>query len=167
MGGNRGNAGDVCLFADDSPILAGTDTVFNLPIVAGKAQLQRPDRPCVADFEDREDREIMSVDLTYAYPAECCLRSYQRTALILRSEHTVRILDAMQSDRPSTVVFSFVTPVRPVVLSSAVRLGPVRLTWEGDFTVSTHPMENGMTRLELSAVQPVTQALFAFNFERT
>lgn len=167
VGGNRGNAGDVCLFADDSPILAGTDAVFNLPTVAGKAQLIRPDRPCVADFEAREDREIMSADLTYAYPAECCLRSYQRTALILRSEHTVRIVDAMQFDRPSTAVFSFVTPTRPAVLSAAVRLGPVRLTWEGNFTVSAHPMENGMTRLELSAAEPVTQALFAFNFERT
>lgn len=166
VGGNRGNAGDICLFAEDSPILAESGAAFNLPTVAGKAQLLRPDRPCVADFEDREDREIMSVDLTYAYPAECCLRSYQRTALVLRGEQTVRIVDAMQFDRPSPVSFSFITPVRPAVLTSAVRLGPVRLTWEGNFTVSAHPMESGMTRLELTTAEPVTQALFAFNFER-
>ena len=167
-GGGRGNAGDLCLFADDLPILAdGGDCAFrNLPVLSGSEQLAVPSRPCVADFEDREDREIMSVDLTHAYPAECALRSYQRTVLTLREEHTVRIVDALQFDEPAEVMFSFVTAVRPAVLNAAVRLGPVRLTWEGGFTANARPMENGLTRLELTADAPVERALFAFNFER-
>lgn len=165
VGGGRGNAGDICLFAEDSPVLTESDGFFNLPTLAGYHQLPHPSRPCIADFEDREDREIMSIDLTHAYPEECCLRSYQRTVLTLRSEHTVRVVDALQFDVSSAVTFSFVTAIRPTVLTTAVRMGPVRLTWEGEFNVSVQLLDNGLTRLDLVSTQAVGQALFAFNFE--
>lgn len=168
-GGDRANAGDLCLFADDAPILVDGGRgcpAKNLPVLNGCGQLKVPDRPCIADFEDREDREIMSIDLSCAYPQECGLRSYQRTALTLRGEQTVRIVDALSFDSPGSVRFDFVTAVRPAVLSDAVRLGPVRLTWEGEFAASAEPLDGGLYRLALTAVAPVRQTLFAFNFER-
>lgn len=167
-GGRRANAGDIVLYADNSPILTDGGVgcpVCNLPVIAGKSQLDKPSRPCIADFEDREDREIMSVDLTHAYPAACGLRSYQRTALVLRAEHTVRIVDALDLSQPAPVTFRFVCAVKPTVVSSAVRLGSVRMTWEGDFRVAATPMDNGMTLVELSTLEPVRQAFFTFNFE--
>ena len=145
----------------------GRDCTYrNLPLLAGRAQLDTPPLPCFADFEDRADREIMSVDLTRAYPAACNLRSYQRTLLTLRSEHTVRIMDALDFTQPESVVFRFVTAVRPAVVSSAVRFGSVRMTWEGNFSVNAVPLENGLTCVELSVSEPVQKAFFAFNFER-
>lgn len=169
VGGRRGNAGDICLFADGAPILVDGGrgcSVRNLPVIAGREPLEAPSRPCIADFQAREDQEMMSVDLTHAYPAACGLRSYQRTALTLRAEHTVRIVDAVDLERPATVAFRFVAAARPTVLSAAIRFGSVRMTWEGDFTISAKPMENGLTCIELIAVEPVRQAFFAFNFER-
>lgn len=168
-GGGRGNAGDLCLFADEAPILVDSGRscpVKNVPVLNDLSQLTAPFRPCIADFEDREDREVMSVDLTAAYPKECGLRSYQRTALTLRPEQTVRIVDALAFDQPCRTSFRFVTAVRPTVLSTAIRLGPVRLTWEGEFTISASPLDNNLTLLEFTAAEPVRQALFSFSFER-
>ena len=168
VGGGHANAGDFCLFADGAPILVdgGRDCrARNLPLLCGREQLSMPSHPCIADFEDREDREFMSVDLTHAYPSECGLRSFQRTVLTLRAERTVRLVDALDFESPAGVSFAFVTPVRPAVLSTAVRLGPVRMTWEGDFDVSASPLSGALYRLELTATQPVRQGLFAFNFE--
>ena len=170
VGGKRGNAGDVCLFADSTPVLVDDGSrasSHNLPAIAGREQLAIPSRPCIADFQVRDDQEMMSVDLTHAYPAACGLRSYQRTVLTLRAEHTVRIVDALDLERPSTVSFRFITAVRPTILTAAIRLGCVRMTWEGDFTVSADPLEGGLTRIEMIAVEPVRQAFFTFNFERT
>ena len=46
-------------------------------------------------------------------------------------------------------------------------MGGVRMTWEGAFAVSAAPLDGGRYRLELTAAEPVAQALFAFNFERS
>lgn len=169
VGGGRQNAGDVCLFADAAPVLTdgGRGCAYrSLPVIAGQPQLDAPTRPCIADFEVREDREIMSVELTHAYPAVCNLRSYQRTLLTLRGEQTVRIMDALDLAQPAPVTFRFVSAVKPTIVSAAVRFGAVRMTWEGSFTVSAFPLENGLTCVEMTAVEPVRQAFFAFNFER-
>ena len=166
VGGGRANAGDVCLFADTAQVLTDGGMHHSLPVIAGHGQLNSPSRPCIADFEVREDREIMSIELTHAYPAACGLRSYQRTVLTLRGEHTVRIMDAIDLARPAPVTFRFITAAKPAVISAAVRFGPVRMTWEGDFTASAAPLDNGLTCVELTTVEPVNQAFFAFNFER-
>lgn len=169
-GGVRGNAGDITLFADHAAVLSDGGSgcpVRSLPMIAGKTQLDRPAHPCIADFEVREDREIMSIDLTHAYSAACGLRSYQRTALILRAEHTVRIVDALDLAQPQTVAFRFVCAAKPTVVSSAIRLGPVRMTWEGNFRAAAAPLDGGLTLIEFTAVEPVKQAIFTFNFEHT
>ncbi len=170
VGGGRGNAGDVILFSENQPILADCGrgcAVRNLPVIAGRAQLEQPERPCIADFEPRQDQEQLSVDLTNAYPAACGLRSYQRTALILRAEQVVRIVDAIDLAQPAPVTFRFVSAVRPTVVREAIRLGSVRMTWEGEFDVNTAPLENGLTLIELTAIQPVRQEFFTFNFEHS
>ena len=77
VGGGRSNAGDCLLFSDGQPILteAGADCAArNLPTLNGQPQLAAPDPACIADFEARSDREILSVDLTGAYPKACGLR---------------------------------------------------------------------------------------------
>ena len=168
VGGGRGNAGDVCLFSEGVPVLVdgGREASHcSVPIIAGMRQLARPSRPCIADSKEQNDRDIMSVDLTHAYPAECGLNSYQRTLLTLRDEKTVRIVDALNLNRPAPVVFNFVCASRPTVLSSAVRMGAVRMTWEGDFEAKAIPMSGGLTRLELTCAEPVQNAFFTFNFE--
>lgn len=167
-GGDRANAGDVALFADSAPILidgGANCPMRSLPIIAGHAQMNKPSRPCIADFEDREDREILSVDLTHAYPASCGLRSYQRTALVLRSEHAVRIVDALDLTQPAPVTFRFVCAARATVVSSCIRLGSVRMTWEGDLHATASSMDGGLTLIELAAREPVQRAFFTFNFE--
>jgi len=169
VGGGRQNAGDIVLMADGAPILVDGGRACiarSVPSLAGCDQLPVPGQPCIADFEDRADREIMSVDLTHAYPAACGLRSYQRTVLTLRNERTVRVMDAVAFDNPGNVCFSFVTAAHPTVLSSAVRLGPVRVTWEGSFIVSSHPLEGNLHQLTFELAEPVQQAIFAFNFEK-
>lgn len=168
VGGGQGNVGDVCLFADGVPILVDGGRACparSVPILAGKEQLRAPSRPCIASFEDRAGKELLSVDMTHAYPDECGLRSYQRTVLTLRSERAVRVVDALDFGQPSMAAFVFVTAVRPTALSTAIRLGSVRMTWEGDLTVSVSPLPDGLSRIELATVEPVRQALFSFNFE--
>lgn len=169
VGGGRQNAGDLCLFSADAPILIDGGRACparNLPLLANRAQLNAPSQPCIADFEQREDREMMSVDLTHAYPDACRLRSYQRTVLTLRAEQSVRIVDALAFDEPAQVTFSFVSAARTTLLTNAVRLGSVRMTWEGGFTVSAHSLPDGLTQLQLTCPEPVSQALFSFVFER-
>ncbi len=132
VGGGRGNAGDVCLFAADTPILVDggpSCPARSVPVLGGQDQLMHPLKPCIADFEAREDRQILSVDLTQAYPAECALRSYQRTVMTLRAEHTVRIVDALDFASPQSVTLRFVSAVKPTLLSTAIRFGSVRMTW--------------------------------------
>jgi len=169
VGGDRANAGDVVLLADNSQVLAdgGRMCPFrSLPTLGGYTQTPAPSKPCIAEFEAREDREIMSVDLTSAYPAASRLHSYQRTLITLRGESTVRIVDALAFDEPSSVVFSFVTAANATILSTAIRIGAVRMTWEGSFHIDAVPLENGLTQLRFTATQPVQQEIFSFSFER-
>lgn len=165
VGGGRGNAGDIALFASGTPILvdAGREiSARSVPILADRDQLAAPPRPCIADFEARQDQEILSVDVTSAYPAACELRSYQRTVLTLRREQVVRIVDALDFAAPHSVTFRFVCAVKPVLLNGAVRLGPVRMTWEGDFNAVAVPLSPTLTLLELTAPQPIRQSFFTF-----
>ena len=167
-GGANANAGEVLMLADGTQILADGGRschARSLPTLAGQSQLIAPRKPCIAEFEAREDREIMSVDLTAAYPETLGLQSFQRTLITLRPEGTIRLVDALALREPSSVVFRFITAANVTVLSSCVRLGPVRMTWEGSFHVNTSTLENGLTELLFTAAQPVQEGIFSFSFE--
>lgn len=165
-GGDRGNAGDFLLFADGKPILTDGENAHSLPLLNGCEPLFKPDVPCSGDFEVGEDRETLGVELTHAYPSESMLRSYQRSALALRGEQSLRLVDMLSFSEPAPVVFRFVCAVAPEIGESEIRLGPVRMLWEGDLLSRIRLLKNGLSLLELSSAQPVSQALFAFRFER-
>lgn len=167
VGGGRANAGDLALFSDGMPILldSGSHSEHNVPVLANRTQLITPTQPCIADFQTLEDREIMSVDLTSAYPEDCRVRSCQRTVLTLRAERTIRLVDAIAFEEPSIAAFTFVTAAKPTQLSAAIRLGSVRMTWEGVFSIDMRPLSDGLTLIKFTAVEPLQQMLFAFNFE--
>lgn len=164
-GGRRGNAGDLVLFADGKPILTDGGNAHSLPLLNGCEPLTVPEIPCAADFEVGEERETLGIELTGAYPSACALRSYQRSALVLRGEQSLRLVDMLSFSDPSPVAFRFVAAVAPEIHAEEIRLGPVRMLWEGDLICSVLPLKNGLFLLQFSAVQPVSQALFAFRFE--
>lgn len=140
----------------------------NLPIIDGHAQLDHPDLPCEADFEVREDRELMSIDLTHAYPTAAAVRSYQRTAMILREEDSLRLVDAFDLSNPCRVAFRFFFTEKPLYIQGKLQAGPVDLSWEGDLTLDVSPlasekqMAEGLYQVELTTPSPVTRAFFAF-----
>jgi hypothetical protein len=78
------------------------------------------------------------VDLTHAWPARVGARSIQRTAMVLRRDEALRLVDAFDLEKASMVTFRFITPQKPEMIKpdgstpAGVRLGPVVLTWEGD-----------------------------------
>ena len=167
-GGGHGNAGNIILFAGSRPVMAEIPGHVNLPIVAGHAQLDHPDLPCEADFEVREDRELMSIDLTHAYPTAAAVRSYQRTAMILREEDSLRLVDAFDLSSPGRIAFRFVFTEKPLYIQGKLQVGPVDLSWEGDLTLDVSPLTaegqtaEGLYQVELTTPSPVTRAFFAF-----
>ena len=75
----------------------------------------------------------MSVDLTSVYPEKCMLSAYQRTLMTLRTDGTVRLVDAFEFIRPvEEITFRFVCAQKPLSLRDVVRIGPVTLSWDGD-----------------------------------
>ena len=125
------------------------------------------------DMQVREDREQLTVDLTHAYPVSALVSAYQRTAMVLRREGLLRLIDAVELAQPTGIVFRFITPERPQEIPGGLRLGPVDMTWENHFAVKAVALnarfpENAadgrpLYRVELSAA-PVARAYFGFTF---
>lgn len=132
--GRRANAGDITLFADHSPILVDVGgVVHSLPLIEGCMPITRPRNLPPTDADFGPERDLMSVDLTGAYPEKCMLAAYQRTLMTLRGDGTVRLVDAFEFIRPvQELTFRFVTAQKPISLRDTVRLGPVTLSWDGD-----------------------------------
>ena len=164
--GGRANAGDMLLYTDDTAVLAEGGAWHSVPVINGRPQLPKPGAACVADFETRDDRESLTVDLTPAYPAEAALQSYHRTVMVLNAERAVRLVEAVSCTRPVSISFPFVTEARPVLTDHAARLGAVRMTWEGDLEARVSSAEHGLSRVVLSTRQDVAGGYFSFNFER-
>ena len=183
-GGGKGNAGDLLLFAGDRPILVEASGHASLPVIGIVEPLAIPGASapesafggeiCPADFEVREDRELMSVDLTQAWPAGVGARSIQRTVMALRREETLQLVDAFDLERPVPVTFRFITPQQPQALERGVKLGPVTLTWEGELRCVAEPLSarfptgegpgEALYRVNLTTPDPVFRGFFAFNF---
>jgi len=191
-GGDRGNAGSVVFFADGRPILVETPNRASLPLIDGVSQLAAPgdNTPeaafgadvCPADFESQPERDLMSVDLTHAWPARTGARSIQRTAMVLRRDEALRLVDAFDLEKPAVVAFRFITPQRPETIRpdgttpEGVRLGPVILSWEGgmrcDVAVLDERFPTGeadgaaLYCVTLTPPGPVGRGFFAFNFSK-
>ena len=188
-GGNRANAGSLALFADGRPILVETPNQVSLPLIGGAAQLASPaeNAPeaafgadvCPADFETEPERDLMSVDLTHVWPAGLGARSIQRTAMVLRGDGMLRLVDAFDLETAAPVTFRFVTPQRPEMIKPdgstpvGVRLGPVTLSWEGSMRCDIaslderFPAADGdglpLYRVALTPPDPVGRGFFAFH----
>lgn len=168
-GGNHANAGDFTLLVDGKPLFVSIAGQSNLPVIAWNEQLEKPDLPCEADFEVRRDRELMSIDLTHAYTAASSIRSVQRTAMILRNEGTLRIVDAFDLSEPGLIAFRFITPEKIISQPGFLQIGGLDFAWEGDLTpnISLLPPNDdysaGLSRLELITPSPITHAFFTFS----
>ena len=184
-GGGRGNAGSLVLFSGEKPILIEAPDCADVPMIGLFAQLAAPQAEapeaafggevCPADFEVRPDREILSVDLTRAYPSKAGARSVQRTAMVLRDEAALRLVDALDLETPLPVSVRFYTPQKPErLMDSSLRLGPVDLTWEGELgcdiaaTGARFPTGDAageaLYRVTLTSKSPVERGFFTFNF---
>lgn len=191
-GGDRANAGSLVLFADDKPILVETPKYASLPLIGGVAQLVVPGENapesafgadvCPADFETQPDRDLLSVDLTHAWPARLGARSIQRTAMVLRKDEALRLVDAFDLEKASVIAFRFITPQKPEVIKpdgatpAGVRLGPISMTWEGDMRCDIATLDERFPTGEadgvllhcvsLTPAKPVQRGFFAFYFAR-
>ena len=170
--GSRGNAGGVTLFFDDAPVIvpSGGDA-RSLPLIDGRAPLSRPAQPPAAEANFGDGRDLMSVDLTDTYPAQCGLGAYQRTLMVSRGDATVRLVDACEFSRaPEQLCFRFVSVQRPISLRDSVRLGPATLRWDGDLLpeISELPTRDGFPGgwLVCFTLRPVPSRLICgFSFE--
>lgn len=183
-GGGRGNAGSLVLFLGDKPILVEAPGRAGVPMIGGAEQLADPGErtpeaafgadACPADFEVQPDRELMSVDLTNAWPESARARAVQRTAMALRREGALRLVDAFDLDAPAPVAFRFYTPQRPERLMDGLRLGPVDMRWEEGLRCDIAPLKarfpddnaagDALYAVTLTTEQPVSRGFFTFSF---
>ena len=182
-GGARQNAGSLLLFDGERPILVEIPGCADTPLIGPFAQLDSPAEAspeaafggdvCPADFEIHQGGELMSVDLTHAYPARAGARSVQRTAMVRRGERVLRLVDAFDLEAPAPIAFRFFTPQKPQRLMNGLRLGPVDLSWEGELSCDIAQMDAAfpvgdpaagqLWRVTLTTPQPVARGFFTFN----
>ena len=182
--GRLANAGNLVLFAGKRPILVEIPDHPNLPRIGGRTQQRQPEGLeggfafdadlCPADFQIQEDRELMTIDLTRAYPPAAGVHSFQRTAMALRRESALRLVDVFELESPTSVSFRFVTPECPERLMNGLRLGTVDLTWEDSLDSDIEPLSlkfpagdaagQPLYGITLTASKPALRSIFAFNF---
>ena len=171
--GARSNAGDLALFCGNTPVIvdAGGDA-HSLPLIGGFSPVAWVDEvPTDADFG--KDRDLMSVDLTDAYPKICPLATYQRTLITMQSDGTVRLVDAFEfTGQVQELDFRFITAQRPQPLQDGgVRLGPVDMSWDGDMIPefadlpATPVFPDGCYLLRFKLREPTQRLICGFTFE--
>ncbi len=112
------------------------------------------------------ERELMSMNLTCAYPTRIGLESYQRTLMLLRPEGEVRLVENITFREPQTAVFRFVCAEEPELTRDTAREAGMRISAEGDFRVRTVAEEDGRYALEYELIQPVRSGIFSFGIEK-
>ena len=176
-GGNRANAGDVCLFLEGVPILV--DSGSRNPDAARRSlptQSESEHRidcgvPLPADWDFTGDRSLMALDLTKSYPPAANVHAHQRTLSLSRTEQCVRLIDAIDFVQPRGTQFHFITPQVPGKTPGGVILGPALLTWEGDPAVRIDRLlpaegfEDGLYRVTLDYPEPVARMIATFYIE--
>ena len=135
---------------------------------------------CPADFEVQQDRDLMSVDLTHAWPVKVGARSIQRTAMALRREAALRVVDAFDLEKPAPITFRFITPQQPQLIKpdamtvAGARLGPVEMNWEGEMSCAVSTLSarfptgdapgKPLYSVILTTPRPVGRGFFTFYF---
>ena len=175
-GCGRANAGDITIFADSAPVLidAGGDVVYrSLPSIDGLDMCDGTLPQILTERDFGAERDVMSADLTPAYPRDCSLAAYQRTLMTMRADQSVRLVDAFEFIHPvQEVCFRFVCAQRPLSLRSHVRLGPVSLSWDGDmmpeiFEINDKAAYPGSCYLlQFTVKNPPQRFICGFTFEK-
>lgn len=169
-GGNCGNAGDIALFCEGRPVIIDQG-MASVPEISGCAQLNQTHGTLQTDYSFEDKRDIMSVDLTNAYPENSGIAAYQRTLMTMRGDGTVRLVDAFDfAQPPGEITFYFSCANRPVSLRERVRIGPVDLTWDCDMQPVIHANDPddpaaGYT-LELTLRNVPRRVICGFTFDK-
>ena len=166
--GNRANAGDITIFADSTPILGDIGgAIHSLPLLDGQMPLARPRMTIAADADFGSDRELMSADLTDAYPENSGMAAYQRTLMTMRSDNTIRLVDAFEFIRPpQSITFRFICLQKPLSLRENVRIGPVSLSWDGNMMPEVQELSGGAYLLSFVLREVPRRLICGFSFER-
>ena len=167
-GGARANCGDITLFAETTPIFGDMGgKIHSLPLLDETGPLDRPLRVPASDVDFGEDRDMMTIDLTDAYPESAGLSAYQRTLMTMRADGSVRLVDAFEfMQPPKSVTFRFICARKPLSLRDSVRLGPVSLFWDGDMMPETAELPGGMHLLRFVLRDPPRRLICGFSLER-
>lgn len=167
-GGSRANCGDITVFAEQNPIFGDMGgMIHSLPLIGDRGPLDRPLRVPASDVDFGEERDMMTIDLTDAYPEDSMITAYQRTLMTMRSDGTVRLVDAFEFlQAPQSVSFCFVCARKPLSLRENVRLGPVSLSWDGDMMPETAELPGGMHLLRFVLRNPPRRLICGFRIER-
>lgn len=174
-GTGRSNAGDIVLFSDLLPILIDPGRICerSLPVINGSEPLRTPRGEVTMDSDFKDDRDLMSADLSMCYPEQCFVGTYQRTLMTQRRDQTVRLVDAFEFIvPPAELTFRFILGQRPLVLRDSVRIGSVLMTWDGDMTPVAFELEDvpdypeRCHLLQLRAHAPSPRSIYSFTFEK-
>lgn len=124
--GGRANAGGMCVFAGDKPVLLAAD-----PGAVRIDGMPLSDINGLGDGEFDDGRADMSVDMTPALPAGSAARFMQRTLMLDRQSGLMRMIDMVECTRPCAVEYAFVTPEAPENTNDGLRTGNAYLIPEG------------------------------------
>ena len=165
--GERANAGAITLFSDAAPIIGDLGgAIHSLPLIGGEMPLARPSAPVAADADFSEDRDLMSMDLTDIYSPDAGLAAYQRTLMTMRSDGTVRLVDAFEFTRiPQSLSFRFSCQQKPLSLRDHVRLGPLTLSWDQDMLPEIAELPSGGYLLSFTLREVPHRLICGFRFE--
>lgn len=167
-GGDHSNAGDFIIFCDSRPIIADMGGyLHSLPEIDGVCPLMRPRFTASAEADFGRDRDLMSVDLSGCYPEDSGVAVFQRTLMTMRGDGTIRLVDAFELLRqPKEIVFRFVCAQKPMILGDYVRIGAMRLYWDGEMQTEIRETgESDFYLLKLKIADPPRRLICGFRFE--
>lgn len=163
--GDHFNSGDITMFFADRPILCdlGGNT-HSLPRIDDHEPIEAPVAyPCDSDFNEK--RDLISMDLTENYPAECLLKTYQRTLMLSRGNANVHIVEAFEFLKaPSSIAFRFVCADRCIKVNDGIRVGPLTLSWNTALEPAIEPYGEGYL-ITLTYRRPPDRFICDFTFD--
>ena len=124
--GGCANAGGICAYVDDIPVLLACSP--DSLLIDGKALTNVPG---TGDGEFDDDRADMSVDITPALPEGSAARFMQRTLMLDRESGMLRIIDMIECTRGCELAYNFLTSKPPERIDGVLRVGPAEVTLEG------------------------------------